>query len=117
MAAMFFVMVGTSKIPPEFGQAALEGLRVERQEVSDGMFSHVGEGGSGGRSRSQERVIGLLVIGLLVIGLLGGGKSPEAVGDFVLHLCLLDFVSLDRSDRSDRSDPRTVGSTEGDEIQ
>ena len=42
---------GTSKIPPEFGQATLERVGVERQEVSGGKFSHakdeVARGGGG----------------------------------------------------------------------
>jgi hypothetical protein len=33
MVAMFFSSSGTSKIPPEFRQAALEGRGVERLEV------------------------------------------------------------------------------------
>ncbi len=53
MCPMSFSMVGTSKIPPELGQAALESLGVKRQEVGGGMFSHAGERGSGGTLRSQ----------------------------------------------------------------
>jgi hypothetical protein len=37
-----FSRVGTSKIPPEFRQAAFQAVRIERQEVSGRKCGHAG---------------------------------------------------------------------------
>lgn len=52
---MLSVSSGMSKIPPEFRQAALERAGVDRQEVSDGLIFHKGNGGKGRVAQGQMR--------------------------------------------------------------